>query len=348
MAIFHPLVVKNIVKETVTAVAIEFGVPKNLTAAFQFKAGQYLTLKQKINGKEIRRAYSICASPNSGKLKVAIKAIVKGVFSNYAISKLNIGDTIEVSEPEGKFLLEPQSNKNYIAFAAGSGITPILSMVKAVLESESTTSFTLIYGNKSVTDTIFYSELNELKKEYSNRFNLHYIFSRERQEDTLFGRIDKGNTNFFVKNKYVNTFFDAVFLCGPETMIQTVSETLLENNFEENTIHFELFTASVEEKNTNEIKEGTTEITVLIDDEETTFYMSKTDDILAASLRNNIDAPYSCQGGVCSSCLAKVNEGKAMMTKNAILTDGEVAEGFILACQAHPTTSKITIDFDDV
>ncbi len=348
MAIFHPLIVKNIVKETAMAVAIEFEIPENLTATFQFKAGQYLTLQQKINGEEIRRAYSICASPNSGLLKVAIKAIPEGVFSNYAISGLNIGDTIEVSEPEGKFLLEPLPNKNYIAFAAGSGITPILSMVKTVLESESTANFTLIYGNKSIADTIFYSELNELKKEYSSRFNLHYIFSRERQENTLFGRIDKGNTNFFVKNEYANTRFDAAYVCGPETMIQTVSDTLIENNFTKQHIHFELFTASSNEQNTDKIKEGTTEITVLVDDEETTFSMAQTDDLLAASLRNNIDAPYSCQGGVCSSCLAKVTEGKAIMTKNSILTDDEVADGFILTCQAHPTTSKIRIDFDDV
>ena len=148
--------------------------------------------------------------------------------------------------------------------------------------------------------------------------------------------------------KYANTLFDAAFLCGPETMIQTVSETLLENNFAKENIHFELFTTSTEAKNTNKIKEGTTEITVLVDDEETTFSMSQTDDILAASLRNNIDAPYSCQGGVCSSCLAKVTEGKAVMTKNSILTDGEVADGFILTCQAHPTSTKITVDFDDV
>jgi ring-1,2-phenylacetyl-CoA epoxidase subunit PaaE len=177
---------------------------------------------------------------------------------------------------------------------------------------------------------------------------LHYIFSRESVKNGLRGRIDQNVTNYFVKNMYKETSFDAAFLCGPEEMIQEVSKTLKSNNIAKENIHFELFTVSVDEEATSEIKEGASEITVLLDDEETTFTMQKTDTILAASLRNDLDAPYSCQGGVCSSCLAKVTEGKAVMVKNSILTDSEVEEGLILTCQAHPTTSKITIDFDDV
>lgn len=348
MATFHSLSVKNIVKETPVAVAIEFEVPQNLKDAFQFKAGQYITLKQKINGEEIRRAYSICSSPNSGVLQVAIKAITEGVFSNYAVSTLKTDDILEVTVPEGKFFLEPQPYKNYIAFAAGSGITPILSMVKTVLKTEPTANFTLIYGNKSVADTMFYTAFNKLSTQYPERFKVHYVFSRERNDDALFGRIDKGNTNYFLKNKYANVSYDAAFLCGPKSMTETVTTTLIDHNFSKENIHFELFTAAVNEENTAQIKDGETQITVVLDDEEETFTMQQTDDILAASLRNNIDAPYSCQGGVCSSCLAKVTEGKVIMVKNAILTDSEVTDGFILTCQAHPTTSKVTIDFDDV
>jgi ring-1,2-phenylacetyl-CoA epoxidase subunit PaaE len=173
------------------------------------------------------------------------------------------------------------------------------------------------------------------------------MYSKELKNDSKFGRIDKGHTNYFVKNLYKNLSFNAVFLCGPEAMIDTVSTTLQENSFDKETIFFELFTAS-NEASSIDIPDGKSEITVVLDDEKTTFTMEKTDDVLAASLRNDIDAPYSCQGGVCSSCLAKVIEGKAVMSKNSILTDSEVEEGLILTCQAHPTTSKITIDFDDV
>ncbi|MGY0408839.1 MAG: 2Fe-2S iron-sulfur cluster-binding protein, partial [Polaribacter sp.] len=279
--------------------------------------------------------------------RVAIKTVENGTFSNHATSYLKAGDSIEIAAPEGRFLLHPQANKNYIAFAAGSGITPILSMIKTVLETEPTATFTLVYGNKTVADTIFYDELVTLSSKYDN-FNLEIICSRERQENRLFGRIDANITNFFIKNKYKEIAFDAAFLCGPENMISTVSKTLQENNFQKENIYFELFTASVDEDKLEEIKDGTTEITVLLDDEKTTFTMQQTDTVLAATLRNHLDAPYSCQGGVCSSCLGKVTHGKAVMVKNTILTDSEVEEGFILACQSHPTTPKLTIDFDDV
>jgi ring-1,2-phenylacetyl-CoA epoxidase subunit PaaE len=347
MSKFHTLTIKEIIKETADAVSIVFDIPKNLHSDFKFVSGQYITLKKEINNTELRRAYSICSTPKSGQLKVAIKAVKDGAFSAYATTQLKAGDTIEISTPEGRFLLNPKENKNYLAFAAGSGITPVLSMVKTVLETEPSSSFTLIYGNKSAADTIFKKELDGLAAKFSN-FNLHYVFSREKQEDTLFGRIDKPYTNFYVKNKYKDTSFYETFLCGPEEMIHIVSDTLKENGFASENIHFELFTVSIEKENLNQIKEGFTEVTFLIDEEETTLQMKQSDTILAAALRHDLDAPYSCQGGVCSSCLAKVTQGKAVMAKNAILTDAELADGFILTCQAHPTSEKITIDFDDV
>lgn len=347
MATFYKTTILDIKQETANAVSCLFKIPEDLKNTFRFTAGQYITLQKIINGSEIRRAYSICSTPKSGDIRIAIKAVESGIFSTYATSDLKVGESIEITAPEGRFMLEPKPNKNYIAFAAGSGITPILSMIKTVLATEPTSTFTLIYGNKSIADTIFYNELLDLNSNYEN-FNLEFVCSRERQENMLFGRIDKPLTNFFIKNKYKEISFDTAFLCGPEDMINTVSDTLKEANFSEENIHFELFTVSVDEEATSQIKEGTTEVSLVLDDEESTFTMLQTDNILAATLRNDFDPPYSCQGGVCSSCLAKITEGKAVMTKNSILTDSEVAEGFVLTCQAHPTTSKITVDFDDV
>ncbi|TVZ56239.1 ring-1,2-phenylacetyl-CoA epoxidase subunit PaaE [Lutibacter sp. Hel_I_33_5] len=348
MAAFYKVNIQEVIQETANAVSVLFDIPENLKSNFSFTAGQYITLKKEINGEEIRRAYSICSSPKSGDIKVAIKAVENGTFSVFATSELKKGDEIEISEPEGLFTLQPEAHKNYIGFAAGSGITPVLSMIKTVLETESSANFTLVYGNKTDDSVIFKTELEKLVIDYPNNFKLHTIFSRENVKNALRGRIDGNVCNYFVKNMYKETSFDAAFLCGPEEMIQEVTSALKLNNFSKENIHFELFTASVDEEKASQVKEGSTEVTVLLDDEETTFTMAQTDDILAASLRNDIDAPYSCQGGVCSSCLCKVTEGNAVMVKNSILTDGEVADGFILACQAHPTTPKISIDFDDV
>ncbi|MEN8766698.1 MAG: ferredoxin--NADP reductase [Polaribacter sp.] len=348
MATFYDLNIKEITQETADAVSVVFTIPENLTDKFHFSAGQYITLQKEIDNRMIRRAYSICSSSASGEVRVAIKAVEKGVFSTYATNHLKVGDALEVAAPEGRFLLEPKANKNYIGFAAGSGITPILSMLKTVLETEPTATFTLIYGNKSIADTMFFDALNSLKEIYSERLNLHYIFSRADVKNALRGRINESVTDFFIKSRYKETSFDAAYLCGPEPMIKEVSKTLAKNNISKENIHFELFTITEDEESTEQVKEGVTEITVLLDDEKSTFTMEQTDDILAASLRNDLDAPYSCQGGVCSSCLCKVIEGKAVMVKNAILSESEIADGFILACQAHPTTSKITIDFDDV
>tara|TARA_B110000090_G_scaffold23994_1_gene23684 strand:+ start:975 stop:2021 length:1047 start_codon:yes stop_codon:yes gene_type:complete len=348
MATFYNVHIKEVKQETANAVSVVFNIPENLESEFRFSAGQYITLQKEIDNTVIRRAYSICSTPESGEIRVAIKAVESGVFSTYATSFLKAGDTIEIAAPEGRFLLSPETNKNYIGFTAGSGITPVLSMLKTVLENEPTATFTLVYGNKSIADTLFFEELKHLKETHSERFNLHYIYSREDVKNGLRGRIDENVTNYFVKNRYKETSFDAAYLCGPEVMIKEVSKTLAKNKLPKENIHFELFTATVDKEKANQVTEGMTKVTVLLDDEKATFTMQQTDDILAASLRNDLDAPYSCQGGVCSSCLCKVTEGKAVMVKNAILTDSEIADGFILACQAYPTTPTITIDFDDV
>jgi len=349
MSTFHKLSIEKIIKETADAVSLLFTVPTELKEAYNFIAGQYITIKTTLNDQEIRRAYSICASPNSNQIKVAVKAVEKGVFSTYATTKLKESTVLEVSEPEGKFILEPLKNKNYIAFAAGSGITPVLSMIKVVLENEPLSTFTLVFGNKKAESTIFYDELNALAAKYPTQLNLHYIFSKEVRTNSKLGRIDENHVNYYIKNIHKDISFDAAYLCGPEEMINLVSETLEVAGIAKENIHFELFTASSSD---GEIAitypDGKSEITVLLDDEETTFSMEKTDTLLSASLRNKLDAPYSCQGGVCSSCIAKVTEGKAVMSKNSILSNEELEEGFILTCMAHPTTPKVVIDFDDI
>ena len=351
MSKFHNLTIKEIKKETLNAVSILFDIPTELKNEFKFKAGHYLNIKKEIAGEELRRAYSICSAPNSNELRIAVKAVDNGTFSVFATTILKEGDVLEISKPEGKFVLETSATnaKNYIGIAAGSGITPIMAMIKAVLIEEPNSTFTLIYGNKTAAETIFKDELESLQSNYPNKLNMQFLLSREKHENTLFGRVDTGNINFVIKNKFKNITFDNAFLCGPEAMINTSKETLLNNGLNEKNIHFELFSVPIiTEKKTTASFVGASEITVIVDDEETTFEMDSKTTILTAALNQGLDAPYSCQGGICSSCLAKVTEGKATMDKNSILSEEEVNDGFILTCQAHPITQKISIDYDDV
>tara|TARA_R110002096_G_scaffold117401_3_gene254502 strand:+ start:690 stop:1748 length:1059 start_codon:yes stop_codon:yes gene_type:complete len=352
MAQFHSLTIKSIDKVTDKSVAITLDIPENLKPNFEFKAGQYITLKTTINDEEIRRDYSICSSKNSGEVTVAIKAVDGGTFSIYANSKLKTGDVIDVSAPNGRFVFEANKDKTrtVAAFTAGSGITPVLSIAKTLLEEEPFSNFILVYGNKSSSDTMFFKELVELQTLYGNRFHTHFIYSKAKEEEALFGRIDKSTVNLIVKNKYKDVTIEKFYLCGPEQMIYTVKDVLIENGVKEKAILFELFTATVitESDSNTEVLSGNSKIKVLVDDEEFEFEMSKEESILEVALKQNIDAPYSCQGGICSSCIARLTEGEAKMRQNNILTDGEVAEGLILTCQAHPTSATLVVDYDDV
>ena len=351
MSSFHKLSVKNLKRETDKAVGISFNVPENLKNTFAFKAGQYITLKTDIDGHEVRRDYSLCVSPKSGELKVAVKEVKDGTFSAYANKTLKVGDTIEVAPPKGRFIFEPNDSKtkNIALFCAGSGITPVLSIIKCALEEEVYSQVILVYGNKTTKDTMFLNELLELQHSYKDRFSIQFVFSQQDEDDSIFGRIEKSTVNYIMKNKHKHIEVDAFYLCGPEAMIHTVKDVLTGHDIDENRIHFELFkaakTTDVKEEN---IASGSTQITITVDDEITTFEMSQKQTILEAALDEDLDAPYSCQGGICSSCIARVTEGSATMTQNNILTESEVAEGLILTCQAHPTTPTMTIDYDDV
>lgn len=348
MADFHALTVKSIKKLTPSAVAVTFGIPKELIQTFAFTAGQYITIKKDIKGNELRRAYSISSSPKAADITIGIKKVDRGGFSDYANTKLQAGDVLEVMPPEGRFTFKSSDAKNIAAFAAGSGITPIMSIAKSVLDSNAKNTFVLVYGNKSYEETMFYTDLVKLQLDYTNRFFVYFTNSQAKEDKALFGRIDTATVNYALKNKHKNTEFDGYYLCGPEHMIHLVTDTLIDNGIPKDKIHFELFTATEIKEEMPVSAEGQTALTVIVDDEEFQLTMGKSTLVLDAVLKENIDAPYSCQGGVCSSCIAKVKEGKAEMVKNQILTDGEIADGYILTCQAHPTTSTLKVDYDDV
>lgn len=350
MSAFFQLKLKDVIRETSQAVSLDFEIPENLKPEFSFKAGQYITIKTNIEGKEVRRAYSLCSAPDSDSFKVTVKEVPGGTFSVIANNKLQAGDVLEVHPPEGKFVFEPSSNtepKVYAAFAAGSGITPVLSILKTVVNSEPHSRFILIYGNKSPKDTIFFKELLELQMKYPDRLFIEFVYSQSMEEESHYGRIDKSTVNFVVQNKFKGESFEKFYLCGPEGMINEVSEVLQEKGISKEKILFELFSTEVEGTVDADL-DGSTEVTVILDDEEVTFSMRQDTTVLDAALDQEIDAPYSCQGGICSSCVARITEGEATMKKNSILVDSEIAEGLILTCQAHPTTKTLKVDYDDV
>lgn len=351
MSQFYKLTIKEIQKETDNAVTINFEVPNNLKDTFSFKAGQYITLKTILNGNEVRRDYSLCVSPKSNELRVAVKEVDNGTFSVYANNQLKVGDSLEVAPPKGRFVFEPndKKTKNIALFAAGSGITPVLSIIKCALEEEVHSKVILVYGNKKTKDTMFLNELLELHHQYKDRFSIQFVFSQADEDNAIFGRIEKSTVNYIMKNKHKHVEVDAFYLCGPEGMIHTVKDVLTEHNINDDVIHYELFKAAkASNDDIKTLSEGNTHITVIVDDEETEFEMSQKRNILESALDEDLDVPYSCQGGICSSCIARIKEGEATMRQNNILTDSELAEGLILTCQAHPTTNKIVVDYDDV
>ena len=340
----HHLVVSNIKQETVDSVVVSFKTEGETKSIYKFKAGQYLTLCSKIKGEEIKRSYSICSDPQSGRLQVGVKAIKNGIYSNYINDALRVGDTIEVSVPEGRFVLD-KSPANYLAFAAGSGITPIISIASDELRKNSNSIFVLGYGNKTIGSTMFKDSINNLKNEFQDRFFVYNIYSQENNPDSFFGRIDSGFINKVLK-QHSSIDFEKVLLCGPEKMIQSATELLKSESFNENQILYELFYSEASKKTA--VPSKSSKATIIYDDETLSLEVPENMTILDAALQKNIDVPYSCQGGVCSACIAKVSSGSASMLQNNILTDAEIEEGLVLTCQAVPKTQEITVDFDDV
>jgi ring-1,2-phenylacetyl-CoA epoxidase subunit PaaE len=353
---FHRLRIKNITRETSDCVSVSFEIPENLQKGFAFRQGQSLTMRTMIKGEEVRRTYSICSSPLDDEWKVAIKKVEGGLFSSFANQELKRGDELEVMEPVGKFYseLDPTQQKNYLAIAAGSGITPVLSIIKTTLRTEPRSSFTLIYGNKSRSSIIFFEELEGLKNKYLQRFNLVHVLSRERTDAPInFGRINADKLKEL--GKLVDyASFDETFICGPEEMIFTAKAHLESLGIDKRKIHFELFTTPGQKrqlatgnKQTND-SGPKSRISVKLDGRSFDFDLSLTSDttILDAALQQGADLPFACKGGVCCTCKAKLLEGEVAMDVHWGLEEEEVDQGYILTCQSHPKTERVVVDFD--
>lgn len=356
---FHSLRVKKIQKETEDCVSISFEVPEELKDIFQFKQGQNLTIKKTIKGEELRRNYSICTSPYDNELKVAVKRVKGGLFSTYANEELKEGEFLDVMPPTGEFYTElnPNQQKTYVAFAAGSGITPLLSIIKTTLIVEPKSNFTLVYGNRTKTSIIFKEELEALKDKFIDRFCIYHILSREKTDTPLNeGRIDEAKCElFFTKLINIKTA-DEFFICGPEQMIFCLKDLLERNGVSKEHIHFELFTVPGQKQsvisNRQSANKNDTQpksnVSVKLDGITFDFELGYNDQtILNAALELGADLPYACKGGVCTTCKAKLKEGQVKMDVNWGLEQEEVDKGFILTCQSHPLTKKVVVDFDD-
>ena len=355
MSKFYPLTVAKVKHETRDAIAVTFAVPPELKSTFAYQQGQHLTLRAMIEGEDVRRSYSICSAVQDEQLRVAIKRTPGGLFSSWANESLQAGATLEVMPPMGHFNvpLDASSERHYLAFAAGSGITPILSIIKTTLLAEPKSRFTLVYGNRASSSVIFRDELSELKDVYMGRLKLVYVMSREQQDIDLFnGRITGEKCSAFLKHWIDIQDIDVAFICGPEDMMHGVSKSLQDAGMAKEKIRIELFAASIpkHEHKPRPVVEGTrhqTEVTVIMDGSAASFTMDKDkESILDAGLRAGIDMRYSCKGGVCSTCRCKVVEGNVEMDVNYALEDYEVARGFVLSCQAFPITDTVIVDFD--
>jgi ring-1,2-phenylacetyl-CoA epoxidase subunit PaaE len=353
---FYDLSISNIYKETNDCVVISFAIPPNLQETSTFTQGQYLTLKVIINGEEVRRSYSICSSPLDNRLSVAIKKVESGVFSTYANEQLKKGEIVQVMPPNGKFFtpLQNLNNNNYLAIASGSGITPILSIIKTTLATELQSSFTLVYNNRNRNSIIFFEAIEALKNKYMKRFTVIHILSREKTDTPLlYGRIDTTKLKDLATIINYNNFA-AFFICGPEQMIMASKDFLVAQGIAPNTIHFELFATSkkigalqkivITEKENAAPKSN---ITIIADGRSLTFHLAYNGEaILDAAMQQGADLPFACKGGMCCTCKAKLLQGKVHMDINYALEPEEIAQGYILTCQAHPTTHTVVVDYD--
>ena len=351
---FHRLKVRDLRREIADTVSISFEIPENIRDTFRFTQGQYLTLKTQINGEEVRRSYSICTGAHENDLRVAVKRVDMGVFSTWANEQLKVGDYLEVMPPMGNFFTElsPENEKVYVAFAAGSGITPVMSILRSTLVQEPLSRFILFYGNRSFDTIIFREQLEELKNLYTDRLSVHHVLSRESLGSDLFkGRLDGAKCRRFGEFFFPPAEVDAYFLCGPEEMVFEVKDTLIALGANPKSVHFELFTTAGlknKPKVTTHTKDAfEASITVIQDGAQFDFSLpSDGSTLLDAAMRAGADLPFSCKGGVCSTCKARILEGEVAMTLNYGLEPDEVAAGYVLTCQAHPVTKRVVVSFD--
>jgi ring-1,2-phenylacetyl-CoA epoxidase subunit PaaE len=359
---FHPLRISSIKPaDTDQAVAIVFDVPEELEDTFKFTQGQYLTLRKEIDGEELRRSYSICAGLNDGQLRVGVKLVEGGVFSSWAHGTLKEGDVVEVMPPQGNFFseLDPERERWYMCICAGSGITPVLSIIKTVLSLEPRSHVTLLYGNQRTASMMFRNELAFLKNKFMSRLHWINVFSREPQESDLFsGHLDNRKGGLLNQRLINISEHDEFFLCGPEAMISEVSRGLRGEGVAEEHIHYELFGSSAEDARRAvekhharalEHKGLVSDVSVISHGREYRFELSADGgNILDAGLENGVDLPFSCKGGVCATCKAKLVEGEVDMDRNQALQADEIAQGFILTCQSHPISRRVVVDYDHI
>jgi ring-1,2-phenylacetyl-CoA epoxidase subunit PaaE len=357
MARFLPLKVTDVRRETRDAVVLTLAPRDEDRALFGFTQGQYLTFRRSFDGEELRRSYSICAGVDDGCLQVGIKRVDGGAFSTWVNENLAPGDEIEAMPPMGKFSmpLDPDAARHYVGFAAGSGITPVLSIVKTVLRREPKSRFTLVYANRQISSIMFREELEDLKNLYLGRFSVLHVLESEAQEIDLFtGRIDAAKMTALFDRWIDPRSVDAAFICGPEPMMLTVAQSLRDHGMRDDQIRFELFASSQPGRakarpvsKTTEAGEGT-QATVTLDGATRSFSMPREGQtILDAAIASNMDAPYSCKAGVCSTCRCKVLEGEVEMAVNHALEDYEVRAGYVLSCQSYPLTDRVVVTYDE-
>lgn len=358
---FQRLKIADIRRETADCVSIAFDIPAALKEAFSYFQGQNITVRTYIGDTEIRRSYSICSSPLDDELRIAVKKVNGGQFSTFANEELQPGHELEVLTPSGKFYTElrPENHKHYLAFAAGSGITPVISLIKTTLALEPHSHFTLVYGNRHRPSIIFRDQLEALKNRYMHRLALHHILSREELDIPLYqGRIDAEKCRELCSSVIDLRSTDEIYLCGPEQMIFAVRDWLEQQGVEKKKIHFELFhtidksgadTTNRQQStdSSTATAEKTSQVTVRLDGINHVFNLPfEGASILDAALYEGVDLPFACKGGVCCTCRARLTEGQVEMDLNYALEADELAAGFILTCQSHPRTAKVTVDFD--
>lgn len=358
---FHLLTVCRVEAETDDAVTVTFEVPADLQSAFAFVAGQYLTLRTTIEGEDVRRSYSICSAPSllrtHGQVQVGIRAVTGGVFSNWALKQLKAGDRLQVMTPQGRFCVQRQRAIHRVGFAAGSGITPILSIIHDTLESQPTSKFTLVYGNRRMSSVMFNEALQDLKDKYPARLTLIHVLSRQSQEvPILEGRITSDKVRDLMQAFLPVKSMDEVFICGPEEMIDATQKTLIDAGVPQDRVYTERFATAAPAtarptRNTatagSPCSTQTIALRVLLDGKPYDMNMGADEHVLDVALSNGLDLPYSCKGGVCCTCRAKVIEGTVEMSKNFTLEPWEMEQGFVLSCQARPTSEKVVVSFDD-
>jgi len=350
---FHELRVTEVTPLTQDAIAVTFDVPPELETTFDFIPGQHVTVRALLDEVDVRRSYSICAPAGSGKLRVGIKRLPGGAFSTHATTQLSAGDVLEVMPPVGEFIIDidPTKPRKAVAIAAGSGITPVLSLISSSLENEPDSSWTLVYGNRTANSIMFLDELEGLKDRYHPRLQLFHILSREGSDVPLLsGRIDAGKIKTIHDRLLGRGQVDGWYLCGPYDMVMDARATLTELGVQPEKVHDELFFAGPLDQEALPPEppsgEGSVDLTVILDGRAVDTRMTPETSILDAALRVRNELPFSCKGGMCATCKGRIEVGEVRMDKNYALVDSEVEAGFVLTCQAHPTTDKVVVRYD--